>query len=39
MDGVHSIAGVAGVLASICLVDVLDIKPSRGCDADARVAG
>lgn len=28
VDGVYVIAGVAGVLASICLVDVLDVKPS-----------
>lgn len=39
VDGVYIVAGVAGVLASVILVDVLDIKPSQWCDADARVAG
>lgn len=39
MDGVHVIAGVARVLASIALVDILDEKSSRGCDADARIGG
>lgn len=37
MDGVHLVAGEAGVLAAVRLVDVLNVEAAGGGDVDAVV--
>lgn len=39
VNGVHVVAGEAGVLAPVSLVNVLDVEPPRGGDVDAGIAG
>lgn len=39
MDGVHLVAGEAGVLPAVGLVDVLDVEAAGGGDVDAVVRG